>query len=355
MYKSLFIYLVLLIIIINFSGCHTGTQVLFRYEYSQIIMGSQANIILYASDEDIAITAAQDVYKRIRELDSVMSDYREDSELMQLCINNKDGLPGKVSCDLYDVIAKSQEFSKSTNGAFDITVGLLVKLWREAFRTDRLPDSAALETAMSLTGWEKLVVDDVAGSVQLTKPGMMLDLGGIGKGYAADAGMEVLYKHGIRNALIDLGGDIIFSEAPPEQPGGWKVGVYGLQDKESEMFLRLANCAIATSGDLERFVEIDGVRYSHIVDPRTGMGLMTPMAVTVIGPDAATVDALASAISVLGPVAGLECLAEKYPEYCASVVYKVKDSVGGSGEGGDGDYIVRRVNSKNFPVTSVIY
>jgi thiamine biosynthesis lipoprotein len=181
----------------------------------------------------------------------------------------------------------------------------VVRLWRKARRTGELPEKARVAEALALVGTDKLRLDRTTRSVALAKPGMQLDLGGIAKGYAADQALAVLGRFGIRSALVAASGDIAVS-APPPGERGWKIDVAPLgSDGPTPPRLLLRYAAVSTSGDAEQFVEIGGVRYSHIVDPRTGIGVTGRSGVTVVAQDATTSDSLATAISVLGSDEGL--------------------------------------------------
>src|SRR5262249_14195867 len=160
------------------------------------------------------------------------------------------------------------ELSKKSDGAFDITVGPLVRLWRHARRTRELPDPAELKKALALVGYDKVRLDPQRRTVRLLLAGMLLHLGAIGQGYAAAAMLAVLRRHGITRALVAASGDIAVGEAPPGAEG-WKVGIapLGNRDGEPERYLLLKHAAVSTSGDAVKFVEIGGKRYSHIVDP----------------------------------------------------------------------------------------
>jgi FAD:protein FMN transferase len=173
-------------------------------------------------------------------------------------------------------------------------------------RQRELPDSKRLQEALSKVGFEQVKIDQANQTVELTAAEMRLDLGGIAKGYAIDRAMDALKSRGITAALIDGSGDVLVSAAPPGACG-WKIGIAALTSPEGEPteFLSLAHTAIATSGDAYQFVELDGKRYSHLVDPRTGLGLTEQSSVSVIAPDCTTADAWASAVSVLGPERGL--------------------------------------------------
>jgi thiamine biosynthesis lipoprotein len=205
-----------------------------------------------------------------------------------------------VSRDLYGVLARSQQFARASAGAFDVTVGPVIRLWRRARRMNELPDAAKLTAARRLVGYQMLHLNARTRAMRLDRPGMLLDLGGIAKGYAADAALAVLKAHGIRCALVAAGGDIVAGQAPPAARG-WTVAVHSLAaaDEAAMIHLLLVNCAVSTSGDAEQFIEIDGVRYSHIVDPRSGQALTGRRSATVVAPNGTMSDALATAVSVL--------------------------------------------------------
>ncbi len=279
---------------------------LIRYEFSQAHMGTLFRIVLYAPDAATASTASNAAFDRIAKLDDTMSDYRPSSELRSLC-RAAGGPPVRVSEDLYRVLAASQELTRRTDGAFDITIGPVVQLWRRARRRHELPNAQRLARARMLVGFEKLRLDPEKKTAQLSKKGMLLDLGGIAKGYAADQALDVLKKHGIRSALVAASGDIAVSATPPGRMG-WRVGIAPLDSpkKPPWRYLSLHDAAVSTSGDAEQHVEIGGKRYSHIVDPRTGMGLTGRHSVTVVACNATNSDSMATAISVLGPERGLK-------------------------------------------------
>ena len=257
-------------------------------------MGVQVRLALYTKDETTAKTAAKAAFARVAELEAIMSDYQRDSELMQLCDKAAQG-PVRASKELFDVLAYASEVSEASEGAFDITVGPVVQLWRQARRTKTLPDRTALADARARVGHKLIRLDRKNRSVELKVPGMRLDLGGIGKGYAGDEAVRVLRDHGVTSALFEAGGDIVVSAAPPDRPEGWQI------ETEDGRKFPLANAAVSTSGHTEQFVEINGVPYSHVVNPRTGIGLTNQFAATIIARRGITTDALSTAATVLGP------------------------------------------------------
>jgi FAD:protein FMN transferase len=260
-------------------------------------MGVQVRIVLYARTEKQAENAARAAFRRFAELDSMMSDYKPDSELNRLS-DRAGGSPVQVSGELFFVLWRAQQIAERSQGAFDVTVGNLVQLWRKARKTLVFPSQVELKEAFALTGWRKMTLNESKQTVQLAVPGMRLDLGGIAKGYAGDCAIKVLRRHGIRSALVSAGGDIVVSDAPPNQQG-WRVQIDNPEpNTPKEIFV--ANRAVSTSGDRFQFVEFDGKRYSHVVDPRTGLGLTEHWMGTVTSPDGITSDSLSTAVTVLG-------------------------------------------------------
>lgn len=295
-----------------------------RFEFHELHMGTRFRIVTYAADRSHARRGADEAFRRITKLDHIMSDYNQASELMQLC-RRSGGPPVPVSPDLFAVLVRAQELSRRTDGAFDVTVGPLSRLWRRARRRRQLPDADRLEQARRRVGFHLLHLEPKARTVRLDKVGMRLDLGGIAKGYAADAALAVLKKHGLGRSLVAAGGDIRIGQPPPGR-SHWRVGIAPLDDPDQppRRFLLLTCAAVSTSGDAEQFVEIDGERYSHILDPRTGLGLLGRRSVTVVAPDATTSDSLATAVSVLGPEAGLR-LVDQTPGAAAFIIEATRE------------------------------
>ncbi|MHB1424451.1 MAG: FAD:protein FMN transferase [Gemmataceae bacterium] len=306
---------------------------LTRYTFTEPHMGTRFRIIVYAPDRNSAREAIQDAYARIASLNATMSDYDKASELMRLCAK-AGGPPVPVSRELFFVLSRAQEVSRQSDGAFDATVGPLVKLWRQARKEHQLPAADKLAEARALVGWRNVRLDADKGTVQLLKADMQLDLGGIAKGYAADEALAVLKKHGIDRALAAAGGDIAVSGPPPDADG-WKIAIARLPGEKDPGRLILHHAAVSTSGDAEQFVVIDGKRYSHIVDPRTGIGLVGRMSATVVARRGIDADSLTKVVAVLGPKKGIK-IVESNEGVSARLVRK---------QGEDFEAIV----SKNFP------
>jgi FAD:protein FMN transferase len=286
-------------------------------------MGTRFSIKLFAEDKSIAETAAEAAFQRVVQLDDIMSDYKADSELMRLS-ESTPGKPVPVSADLFEVLEKAEKLSKLSHGAFDVTVGPAVRLWRFSRKRKVLPTESERQAALQAVGYEKLHLDRKARTATLLAPNMRLDLGGLAKGYAADQALAVLKSKGINRALVAASGDIAVGEAPPGQPG-WRVQIAGVDTGTNEPPLLLRNSAVSTSGDVEQSIEIDGVRYSHIVNPMTGLGLTNRIQVTIVGLNATLTDALATGVSVLGPERGL-ALVNSLPR-TEAVIFVEKEGV----------------------------
>ena len=271
-------------------------------------MGVPFRIVMYAPSKEVASEAAEAAFAHVSKLNDIMSDYDYDSELSRLGRTSGTGQKVRVSEELWTILLKSREFSKASKGAFDVTVGPYVQLWRKARRERQLPSIEVIEKVRQRVGYTNMVLK--GRTVELKAPDMRLDLGAIGKGFAADEALRVLKARGINRAFAAASGDMALGDAPPGEKG-WKIQLIEAQDERGQAFLILKNCGVATSGDLFQFVEIDGKRYSHIVDPRTGVGLTDRSLVMVVAKDGTTADALSTSISVMPQGEGLK-LARRY-------------------------------------------
>jgi FAD:protein FMN transferase len=272
-----------------------------RFERVEPHMGTLFRITLFAADAEAARSGFDAAFARVGELDQILSDYKPESELMRVCRDAWRG-PVPVSTDLFRVLAESQKLAGETDGAFDVTLGPVIRLWRKARRDRVLPRPDAIAAALRLTGYKMLVLDAANRTVFLRSREMLLDLGGIAKGYAADEALGVLRSRGLGRALVAASGDLAVGDAPVGQ-SGWRVEVQPADGVTRRLVL--ANTAVSTSGDTEQFVEIDGVRYSHIVNPKTGLGLADRIGVTIVASRGIVSDSMATAVSVLGATGGL--------------------------------------------------
>lgn len=269
-----------------------------RYEFAEPHMGTAFKIILYASDPVLAETAADTAFSRIHEIDQSMSNYREDSEINRLFSPDR-SYPDtvEISTDLWNVLQYGQSVSRITRGAFDMTAGQLTKLWRRAFRQKERPGDQEISNALQSAGFERFFLLG-NNRIVLNHPGFRFDLGGIAKGYAVDKAFEALEKHGITIALIDGGGDLRAGDPPPGEEG-WKIELQKSDPSDSTALIKqVANIAIASSGDTYQFLEMDGKRLSHIIDPRTGQPIESSTVVTVTAPTCMQADVWATALSV---------------------------------------------------------
>ena len=298
-----------------------------RFEFESKRMGTTFRVVVYA-DEAVATKAAAAGFARVASLEAVMSDYRPDSEVMLACKAN-DAAPGKpirVSDDLLCVLARSAEMSRVSGGAFDVTVGPLTKLWRVSRKTQELPDAQELAAALALVGHDKVTLDPVGKTMTLESAGMRLDFSGVGKGFAADEVLKLLNRDfGVTSALVAAAGDITCGDAPPGQ-AGWSVEIAPLRKGGPKRTLTLANASVSTSGDLEQVAVIGGVRYSHLLNPKTGLGLTGRRSVTVIARDGTTADSATKGASVLPPNRTLEFVA-KLPGAEVLIVTQLDDAV----------------------------
>ncbi|GIX03969.1 MAG: thiamine biosynthesis lipoprotein ApbE [Planctomycetaceae bacterium] len=292
-----------------------------KLQYTQRHMGVDVSLTLYAVDASGANEAAERALARIAALDAIFSNYRDDSEATHLA--HHAGHWQSISPEMYQVLQWTRELSEKSQGAFDVTIGPLTKLWRRARRQHHFPDPQQLEAARRLVNYRLI---ELSGSgraeARLLRSGMQLDFGGIVKGYAADEALLVLKQHGFPHGLVAVAGDLALGDAPPGS-SGWTVGVHVFSDErqEPDERLLLQKTAVSTSGDAYQFLEHEGIRYSHIIDPRTGRGTTHICRVTVIAPTGWLADALATAISVLGPEEGSKLLKE-YPQTAASITYR---------------------------------
>lgn len=314
--QGLFFRQLLVGIALLLAACHspirrTPDQAAWqRFEFTQPQMGLPFRLVFYAPDAEAAASAARDAFQRVSQMNQILSDYETDSELNLLARTSGQNLDVKVSPELWKVLVMAQRRSQESDGAFDVSVGPLITLWRKARREHQLPHPDRIQAAMARVGYGNIVLNPKARSVRLLLPNMHLDLGGIAKGFALDEALRVLQQHGFNRALVTGGGDMALGEAPPGK-SGWKIEVppLGSQTNEPSQLVHLRNCGFATSGDAVQKLEINGVRYSHIVNPKTGLGLTDHSLVYVIAPDTITADCYSTTLSVLGPSASRILLA----------------------------------------------
>ena len=289
----------------------------------RLVMGTFARVVVIANDKETAQKCAKNAFEEIDKVDNLMSAYKENSEISLV---NKEGFQSAIqlSESTYKVLQKSVEFSKLTDGAFDVTIGPLVDLFREAKETQIAPSPEQIEEAKSKVGYEKLILNEKSKTVKFSVDGMKLDLGGIAKGYAIDKAIEAMKKSGALGAMVDIGGDIRCFGQPSKGKENWVIGIQNPDLEENTtnsiiLKLKILEGAITTSGNYQQFVVIDGKRQSHIIDRQTGSGAEGPSSVTIIADNATDADALATAVSVMG-VEKCIALIERLPNTEAIVI-----------------------------------
>ena len=280
-----------------------------RYEYKARHMGIVARVVVYAEAEADALAGARAAFSRIEALEAVFSNYRVDSEVALLA-RAPTGTRVGVSADLLRVMLRSDMLWRESGGAFDVTVGSLSQLWREAISRGELPDTVAIARARASTGWRHVALDAAAQTVTIRRPGIVMDFGAIAKGFAADEALRVLRGRGLSRALVELGGDIVVGNPPPGEDG-WVID--GAEFGGAKQLV-VANAGVSTSGDSQQHVVVDGIRYSHIVDPRTGVGLTNGVTVTLVARDGLTSDGLSTTVSVMGEAAGRALAERVFPD-----------------------------------------
>ena len=268
----------------------TASEPLQEYTFERIEMAMPVQITVWAESEDVAKTACKKAFHRVRELVAVFSDYDPSSEINRL-LKGTVGNPAKVSDELIDVLSFSERLSRKSQGAFDPTFGPVIHLWRQARKSQTLPDESAIKFTKQQSGFERLQINRSRREVTVLGDSMKLDFGGVAKGYIGDEVIRLLKIEGITRAKFRAGGDIVLGDAPPNLPG-WRIEFESGQRRTS---FQLSNCGVSTSGDRYQFVEIEGTRYSHVVDPRTGVGITTGRKAFVVAASGMQSDALATA------------------------------------------------------------
>jgi thiamine biosynthesis lipoprotein len=286
--------------------------------YSRAIdlMGTRVSVELWHEDEAVATELIERVLDEYRRIDRNMSTYRPDSEISRVNAEASQHVV-PVSGELLELVATSLGISEASGGAFDISYESVGYLYD--FRARLRPDAAAIAAHLDAIDYRQILIDRDAGTIRFGKPGMRINLGGIGKGYAVEQGARILRAAGIEHALLNAGGD---TRVLGDRLGApWIVGIrHPRAEGEFATRLPLVDEAISTSGDYERFFEENGRRYHHILDPGTGESTLTLLSCSIIGPDATMTDGLTKIPFVLGAEAGIALIEEHYPGYEAIVV-----------------------------------
>jgi thiamine biosynthesis lipoprotein len=273
-----------------FSTLHEVREVHYQ-------MGTFLELTLWHAEPEVAKRIIREATREVHRLDEILSNFDPDSSLSGL---NQQAGKGKTAVppELHELLSIALRFSVMTSGDFDITVGPLMELWRDAASLGRLPAREALSTALRQVGYEKLRLYDHR-QAELLRAGMKLDLGGIGKGYAVDRIVNRLKAAGIDSALINFGGSSIYAlGAPPEKPD-WTIGIRGIEDQVRGL-IHLRDMALSTSASMGKFWTIDGKRYGHLIDPKSGMPLLHSRMATVMTASATAAEALTKPLVLRG-------------------------------------------------------
>jgi thiamine biosynthesis lipoprotein len=281
------------------QSSHAGGA-LERHEFARLCMGVETRIILYAPDRSLAAVRAAMAFERINELDHSLSDYRVDSTLSR--VNAAAGIePISIDDDLLGTLQSAIDLARLSDGAFDPTIGPLSQVWRAQRRTGFAAPAAEHRAALSLVNWRDLELDPAAKTAFLRRKGMRLDLGGIGKGLAAHEAVRTLTAMGSPRCLVSLGGDTAAGQPPPSQPQGWRIDVRSGEGAPPIGTLWLAEMCVSTSGDSEQYIELEGVRVGHIIDPRSGQTSPPGAFVVALSARGDHADALATTLLLTPP------------------------------------------------------
>lgn len=277
-----------------------GPPAPLRLERSGDSMGSTFTVVVYGDNEPQMIAAVESAFEEVRRIDRLLSNYRPSSEWSEVN-RNAAKEPVRVSEELFQLLAHCMEYSRQSEGAFDITVGPLMKLWGFYRGSGRIPHRAEIRSVISRIGYKNIILDPANQTVQFAREGIEMDPGGIGKGYAVDRMAEVLRESGIRNAFVSGSASSMFAIGAPPNEKGWRVKVRdprGGSKTVEEVILR--DESMSTSGSYEKFFRARGKLYSHLMDPRTGYPATGMLAVSVIAPRAIDSEAWTKPLFVNG-------------------------------------------------------
>jgi len=281
----------LLLIFILLLAYTISGQTFQRFEYVQPKMGTSVKLVFYTNNQVFADSIAQVAFQKIDTLNQILSDYLPNSEVNQLSEQAGNGKWIKLSNDLWEVLTFGQSIAKQSKGKFDMTIAPLSKLWRKAFRQQVFPKKSKIKAARKLVNYKRLELDKETQSAKLKRVGMRLDLGGIAKGYVVDKVVELLQNADIQSVLVNAGGDLRVTDAPPHQKG-WKI-------QQNDTVLYLVQTAIATSGSTYQHLEWKGRRYSHLIHPKKGVGATNFTTISAQAKNCMLADAYASVLSVM--------------------------------------------------------
>jgi thiamine biosynthesis lipoprotein len=295
----------------------TGDHVIDR---SRKVMGTYADITVWAADDTVAAQAIDEAFGEFDRLDRMMTTWVPDSEVSRINAAAGTGKAVAVSPELFDCLVRAIEYSRLSGGLFDITVGAFSGVWKFDEDNDgSIPERSQVDERRKLVGWKDVILDPQRRSVRLRRPGMKITLGGIAKGFAVDRATQVLRRHGLVDFIVRAGGDMYVSGRHGDRR--WRVGIRDPRGPRDAIFAAadVEDMTFSTSGDYERFTVKDGKRYHHILDPRTGYPADASRSVTVMAKDATLAEGISKTLFILGPEKGMEFL-KKVPGVEAVIV-----------------------------------
>ena len=286
------------------SGCSKDNKVTEPLSKTELLMGTVVTVTLYDSNDEGILDK---VFTKVKELESTLS-INENGTLVDK-INESAGIePVKVDYDTYTVIKKGLEYAKLSNGLFDISVGPIVKLWNIGLPEAKVPTKEEIDSRMPFVGYSDVELNDEENTVFLKRQGMMIDLGGVAKGYTADVISDILTEEGVKSAIIDLGGNI-FAHGLKVDGSTWRIGIQNPFSDRGDIIgtITVKNKSIVTSGIYERYIEKDGIKYHHILSPKTGYPYENELAgITIISDKSSDGDALSTSVFAMGVEEGMK-------------------------------------------------
>lgn len=305
--------------------CNVNAQIAVKRD--TILMGSRFDITIVANDSTSAEKNINLVIDEIIRIENLISEWKPSSQVSE--VNRNAGIkPVKVDKEIFDLTKRTLAFSEITNGAFDISIAAMDKVWKFDGSMEKLPSQEMLLKAIEKVGYKNIELNESDSSVFLKLQGMKIGFGATGKGYAADQGRLLMQQQNVKAGIVNASGDMATLGMQPDNTP-WRIGITNPANfNKSLKIIEVNNAAITTSGDYEKYVEFDDKRYSHIINPKTGMPASGLISVTVIGENAETANGLSTSIMVLGYEKGLELL-KNYPDYACLILTdkgKVKKS-----------------------------
>ena len=276
------------------------------FKKSQVLMGTVVNISIVDRDLDRAEEACEIAFKEMSRIEKMLSVRDESSEVYKL--NQHKGLEFiNVNPEIIFLLEESAKVSALSQGAFDVSIGPLVELWRESLEQGEVPTDTEIHKILPLAGYRNIEIDSRRNLIRFKKKGIKIDFGGIAKGYAVDQAIKALKKKGVKNCLVEAGGDL-FALGKGINKKGWLIGLRNPRESGLIIEFSCTNKGVATSGDYERFKILSKKRYHHLIDPRAGLPVSEVISATITAPSAMTADALSTAVLILGKEEGMRLI-----------------------------------------------